>query len=201
MASNVYAYRIGAALYLNITNRCTNDCVFCVRRTEEGVGYYDLWLEKEPSLEELLEAAGDVRRYREVVFCGYGEPLIRVDLVVEAARALKAQGVSVRVNTNGQAGLYHGRNIAAELAGLVDTISISLNASDAAHYAALCRPGQGEEAFPAILEFAAQCTKYIPTVILTVVRWPGVDIARCRQIARDLGVYLRVREPAGTFTS
>ncbi|MDD4169772.1 MAG: TatD family nuclease-associated radical SAM protein [Desulfotomaculaceae bacterium] len=201
MAGNVYAYTIGDTLYLNITNRCTNDCVFCIRRTKEGVCYYDLWLEKEPSLDELLEAAGDVRRYREVVFCGYGEPLIRIDLVVEAARALQSQGVPVRINTNGQAGLYHGRNIAAELAGLIDVVSISLNAADSGQYATLCQPQQGEKAFPAILEFAGQCKKYIPQVILSVVRWPGVDIDGCREIARTLDVELRVREPDGTFTS
>ncbi|MDD3652993.1 MAG: TatD family nuclease-associated radical SAM protein [Desulfotomaculaceae bacterium] len=201
MAGNVYAYALGDSLYLNVTNKCTNDCAFCVRKTVEGVGYYDLWLEKEPNLNELLEAAGDVRQYREVVFCGYGEPLIRIDLVIEAARALKSLGVPVRVNTNGQAGLYHGRNIAVELSGLIDTISISLNAADSGHYVSLCRPRQGEEAFPAILEFARQCKKYIPKVILSVVRWPGVDIAGCREIARSLDVELRVREPAGTFTS
>ncbi|MCL6561086.1 MAG: radical SAM protein [Firmicutes bacterium] len=89
MENQIFAYILGESIYLNITNRCTNDCLFCIRRTQEGLGSYDLWLKKEPDLNELMEAAGDIRRFREVVFCGYGEPLVRADLVVAAARVLK----------------------------------------------------------------------------------------------------------------
>jgi len=200
MAGKVFAYTIGHSIYLNITNRCTNDCVFCIRRTKEGLGY-DLWLEREPGLDELMKAMGDARQYREVVFCGYGEPLIRANLVIEASRLLKRQGAYIRIDTNGQAGLIHGRDIASELAGLVDAVSISMNAADSGQYVVLCRPQYGEKAYSALLEFAMQCRKYIPRVILSVVRWPGIDIERCREIARNMGADFKVRELWGTFTS
>ncbi|MCG9967635.1 TatD family nuclease-associated radical SAM protein [Pelotomaculum terephthalicicum JT] len=200
MTENVYAYKIGDSLYLNITNKCTNECVFCIRQTSNKLTEYSLWLDKEPDLNELLSAAGDVSRYREVVFCGYGEPLIKADLVIAASRALKERGAAVRIDTNGQADLIHGRDIALELAGSVDAVSISLNASDAMQYVSICRPQMGEKAYWAMLDFIASCKTHIPKVTLSVVRWPGVDIEKCRAIARNLGVEFKVREYFGTFT-
>lgn len=201
MVDQIFAYRLGSSLYLNITNRCTNDCLFCIRRTREGLGSYDLWLEREPDLQELLAAAGDIRPYQEVVFCGYGEPLIRPDLVVQAAKEFKKRGRPVRINTNGQANLIHGRNILPELAGIVDTVSISLNTADPGQYLEICRPQHGEKAYPALLEFASASKKYIPKVILTAVTWPGVDMEKCLGLARELGVAFRPRRLSGTFNT
>lgn len=200
MEEQTIAYTLGEAIYLNVTNRCTNDCLFCIRRTKEGLGTYDLWLKKEPELNELLEAAGDIRRCREVVFCGYGEPLVRGDLVIKAAEAMKKQGAVIRINTNGQADLIHGRSIAPELAGLVDVISISLNTADPRQYMEICQPLYGEPAYDALLKFTGECKKYIPKVILTAVTWPGVDMDQCREVARKLNVDFRMRRLTGTFT-
>ena len=127
-----YAYVIGDKIYLNITNRCPNRCVFfCIRENEQGVGY-DLWLDAEPTAEQVLAAAGDVSAFREVVFCGYGEPLLRWEVVKEVARELKVRyDANIRINTNGLAEAVLQRKILPELEGLVDTISISLNAADA----------------------------------------------------------------------
>lgn len=197
---NVFAYELDDALYLNITNQCTNRCVFCIRRNSAGIGGYNLWLEHEPDLDELLAAAGDVRQYREVVFCGYGEPLTRIALVLAASREFKKQGAHIRVNTNGQANLIHGRNIVPALAGLVDAVSISLNAPDARQYVSICQPQKGEAAYLAMLEFAAQCKIHIPQVVLSVVRWPGVDIEKCRAIAKNLQTDFKVRSFSGTLT-
>ncbi|MCL6638361.1 MAG: TatD family nuclease-associated radical SAM protein [Firmicutes bacterium] len=197
MAGLTVAYPLGDSLYLNITNRCTNDCLFCIRRTREGIGAYDLWLDREPDLTEVLAQAADAGKYREVVFCGYGEPLVRADLLLEAARELKKKGARVRINTNGHAGLIHGRNVAAEFGGLVDAVSVSLNASDAASYNKLCRPQYGIEAFKAVLEFARQCIRHVPQVTLTAVEWPGVDVEGCRGIARAMGAGFRVRRYSG----
>ncbi|MBO8138083.1 MAG: radical SAM protein [Desulfotomaculum sp.] len=190
------AYKIGDSLYLNITNRCTNNCVFCIRRTKKGIGY-DLWLPHEPNLQELLDQVGDPSRYKEIVFCGYGEPLIRLELVTAAAAELKKKGAKqIRVNTNGHANLIHQRNIVPELTGLIDVISISLNAHNASTYAELSSPlnYSPDEAYSAVLEFTRHCKKYIPKVVVTVVKWPGVDIEACRSIAEELGVEFRVRE-------
>ena len=189
------SYLIGESLYLNITNRCSNGCAFCIRKTEKGVGY-DLWLKEEPTADEVLAAVDEPQKYKEIVFCGYGEPLSQLEVLKKVAAALKQRGVrSIRVNTNGQANLYHSRNIVPELAGLVDIITISLNAQNAAAYVALCQPQKGEEAYYSLLDFARKCVGVIPRVILSVVEWPGIDVEACRQIARDLGVEFRVRKP------
>lgn len=186
-------YEIKDALYINLTNRCANNCSFCVRNHPEGMGF-DLWLSKEPSLEEILGDIKDPEKYYEVVFCGYGEPLERLREVIEICRHLKKKGVRVRINTNGQANLLWKRNIVPELKGLVDAISISLNAKSAEDYVELCRPENGKEAYAAVLEFAKECIKYIPEVCLTVVDVISAhDIELCRSIVCSMGAQFRVR--------
>ena len=198
MTGQIIAYPVGNNLYLNITNRCSNNCVFCIRKTEEGVGY-NLWLQKEPSLSDLLTAVAGMHNYREVVFCGYGEPLLRIELVKEAAGFLKQKGAQIRINTNGQANLIYGCDITPELKGLVDIMSISLNAGNAAQYLALCRPALGRAAYGSMLDFARRCRDIVPQVVLSVVEWPGVEIEKCREIASRLGVSFRVRPFSGTL--
>jgi TatD family-associated radical SAM protein len=187
----VIAYPLNGSLYLNITNRCPNACRFCIRETG-GVGY-NLWLEHDPAVNEIIEAIGDPAQYHEVVFCGYGEPLTRPDVVVEVARWLKEKQAKVRMNTNGLADLFLGYDILPRLAGVVDTISISLNASDAGSYAEITRTAYGLDAFPAVLDFAARSREYIPNVVLTAVEYPGVDLKKAAAIARKLNIPYRIR--------
>jgi TatD family-associated radical SAM protein len=189
------AYQIEDNLYINLTNRCTNACTFCVRNNCAGVGGYNLWLEREPSSEEILAAIGDPTPYREIVFCGYGEPMLRLEQILEVSRQLKAQGKKIRINTNGHANLYYGENVVPRLKGLVDTISISLNAPDAETYQRVCQSEFGQEAFQAVLDFARECVKVIPRVVLSVVdTLPEEDIMKCHKIASEIGASLRVRE-------
>jgi TatD family-associated radical SAM protein len=186
-------YEINDALYINLTNRCTNNCCFCIRNHPEGFGF-DLWLRKEPGLEEVIADLDNLELYNEVVFCGYGEPLERLGEVIEICRHIKKKGVRTRINTNGQANLIWNRNIVPELYGLVDSISISLNAKNAEDYVKLCRPDSGEAAYEAILDFAKECVKYIPEVWLTVVDViSAYDIETCRSIAEGIGAGFRVR--------
>lgn len=192
-ASKLIAYKLGNSLYLNITNRCTNSCEFCIRRNSDGIGGYNLWLEREPTADEVAEAVGDPAQYYEIVFCGYGEPLVRLDLVRDVARRLKARGARIRVDTNGQANLFFGRNVVPELEGIVDAVSISLNAENAEKYVKLCNPVFGERAYYAVLEFAREAVKYIPKVTLTVLDLPEVDLKACEDIARSIGAGFRVR--------
>ncbi len=196
--ANVITYVVGHHLYLNITNRCTNRCAFCIREKGDGIGH-DLWLDYEPSPEEIMGAIGNAEGFEEVVFCGYGEPLIRLPVVIEVAAYLKRLGKQVRVNTNGQADLIWGRSVASELAGVVDAISISLNAENKGEYQRICVSDYGEDSFEAVLNFAASCVPVIPEVVLTVVDViPEEAIRHCRTLAEGVGAKFRVRHLMGT---
>jgi TatD DNase family protein len=183
------AYKIRDSLYLNVTNRCTNACSFCIRNISDYVKGHNLRLAKEPTAAELEDAIGEknLPGYKEVVFCGYGEPTIRLDLVKEVAGWVKQRGGRVRLNTNGQGSLIHGRDILPELKGLVDAVSVSLDAQDADTYERLCKPGY-PGAFEAVLRFIRDARKYIPEVRVTVVEAPGVDIEKSAELARELGL-------------
>lgn len=188
------AYQIGSSLYLNITNRCTNKCAFCIRyKTKLFNNKHELWLKKEPTADEVIKAIGDPTKYKEVVFCGYGEPLIRLDVIQEVSKWLKEKGAFVRIDTNGEANLIYKRNILPELKGLIDSISISMNAQDRKTFQKVCVSDFGEDAFDAIIEFAKEAGKYIPNVELTVVGIPEINIKEAKQIADNIGVPFRVR--------
>ncbi|SPF31912.1 Radical SAM, TatD-associated, bacteria [Candidatus Desulfosporosinus infrequens] len=194
-------YEIENSLYLNITNRCTNHCTFCVRNNSDGVvSGLNLWLKREPTVDEILENILnlEISKYKEFVFCGYGEPLMRTYDLIEICKKLKASyNMPIRINTNGQANLINGCDITPLLEGLVDTISISLNAKDKQEYQALCLSDFGETAFEGILDFTAKCQKYIPKVVLSVVDLiSGEDIQACKQIVEGIGVDFRVRHLA-----
>ncbi len=188
------AYKIRDSLYLNITNRCTNSCIFCPKFDDFVVKGHELKLDHEPDIEELKKAIGDPHSYDEIVFCGYGEPLLRLDLILELTSWLKQQNVRVRINSDGQANLYYGRNILPELAGKVDVLSISLNASNAEQYQQLCQSKYPEQGYQAVKDFLQLAPEYIPEVIATAVSYPGVDIEACRKIAEQLGVEFRGRD-------
>jgi TatD DNase family protein len=190
------AYRIRNSLYLNITNRCSNRCSFCAKFSDFTVKGHYLRLEHEPDFGEVMAAIGEHRDYDEVVFCGYGEPLLRLDLIREVAAELKKSGVMVRINTDGQANLVYGRNILPELAGLIDCISVSLNAADAETYARLCNSPFGGEAWDGIRDFLKEAKKHIPRVVASAVTIPEIDIDAVRQMADELGVEFREREYA-----
>jgi TatD DNase family protein len=192
--STKIAYRIRNSLYLNITNRCSNRCTFCPKFDDFSVKGHNLLLEGEPSFEEVMAAIGQPEGIDEVVFCGYGEPLIRLDLVRQVAGVLKSRGYQIRINTDGQANLTHERNILPELAGVVDSISISLNAPDAATYCRLCNTPFGEAGFTGICDFIKSASAHIPQVIASAVTVPGIDIEACRTLAESLGAQFRVRE-------
>lgn len=194
--STKIAYKIRNSLYLNITNRCSNRCSFCAKFDNFTVKGHNLLLDGEPSFEEIMSAVGQPQGIDEVVFCGYGEPLIRLDLVKQVAAELKGRGYPIRINTDGQANLVHGRNILPELAGLVDSVSVSLNAPDAATYGEICNTPFGEAGFEAVCMFIREAQKCIPQVVASAVTVPGIDIDACRRLAESLGAEFRAREYA-----
>ena len=194
-------YQVKNSIYVNLTNRCPCACTFCLRNKGPGVyGSGSLWLEREPTLEEVVASLDgcDLKRFREVVFCGYGEPTERLDVLLAAAEHLKSRDPSlrVRVNTNGLSDLVNGKPTAALFAGKVDCLSISLNTDDPAEYLAMCRPKFGDAAYPALLNFAREAAACLPEVVMTVVGEPVTSKEkqrRCRAIAEGLGARLRVR--------
>lgn len=192
MSSITYVYH--GNLYINLTNRCTSACTFCIKNKWKGrFRGHDLRLESEPSAAEVIKAVGDPKRYGEVIFCGYGEPLLRLDVLKEVAKWVKENGGKVRVNTSGHANLEYGRDITPELEGLVDAVSISLNASNPADYVKLHKPKFGAAAFQGVLDFAAACAKRVPDVTLTCIEFPGTDMNACRAVAEKLNVKFRAR--------
>lgn len=192
--STKIAYRIRNSLYLNITNRCSNRCTFCPKFDDFTVKGHNLMLNSEPSYDEVMSAVGQPAGIDEVVFCGYGEPLIRLDLVKQVAAELKRRGYIIRINTDGQANQVHGRDILPELVGLVDSISVSLNAPDTATYSQLCNTPFGDAGFNSVCDFIHAASACIPQVIASAVTVPGIDIEACRVLAESLGADFRVRE-------
>lgn len=195
---NTVVYPLGDSLYLNLTNRCNNACTFCVRKAGQGVGGYDLWLEHEPEVAEVKDAlaAYDLSQWREVVYCGFGEPTLRLGALLEAAAWLRerAPHLSQRLNTNGLANLQYGQDVTPRLRGLLDTVSVSLNEATAEDYNRLCRPAFGPAAFPGLLDFARRCQAQGIQTVLTVVDVIGPEkVAACRALAEAAGIPLRVR--------
>jgi radical SAM enzyme (TIGR04100 family) len=196
MSEIVYTY--GNNIYINLTNECPCQCIFCVRSRGNGIGSAEnLWLEADPSPERIIEelARYDLTRYDEAVFCGYGEPFSALDALLETARYLRKDGrVKTRINTNGLGDLINGKKTAPLLEGLVNSVSISLNAPNSTRYAELCRPVFGERAYEAMLEFARECARYVPKIQLSVVDViSDKEIASCRAISERLCLPLRVR--------
>ncbi len=192
-------YEVHDGLYINLTNRCPCSCTFCLRQTMDHVGNSGgLWLEHEPSLEEVKAAidAQNMSQYREVVFCGFGEPTERLDILLCVAAYVKEQyGLPIRINTNGLGDLIHGESIAPRFRGLIDTVSISLNTPDAEQYLDLTRSKFGLSSFDALISFAKSCTSVVPHVVLTTVATTisHEEEKRCQEICRSIGAAYRIR--------
>ena len=192
-------YKVHNNLYINLTNRCSSACTFCLRQTRDHMEDSDsLWLEHEPSVEEVKEAFShvDVSAFDEIVFCGFGEPTERFDTLIEIARFIKENyNKPIRINTNGQGDLINNRRIAPDMKGLIDTISISLNTPTADKYHAIVRSQFGDKAFDAMLAFAKDAKDYVPSVILSTVdtTLTKEEEAECQAICDRLGVTYRIR--------
>lgn len=192
--ADAIAYALHGNLYLNITSRCTLRCAFCPKfnGTWEVQGY-DLRLRRQPSTGELIAAIGDPARYREVVFCGLGEPTLRLEVLLAVAREVKRRGGRTRVNTDGLANLVHGRDVTPEFEGVIDTLSVSLNAQNEDVYDRHCRPKR-PGSYPAMLDFVRRATRHVPRVMVSALDGlEGVDIAACERIAAELGAQWRGR--------
>ena len=195
MADILYTYK--NSVYANITNKCNCRCTFCIRFQKDGVGSSDtLWHQVNPTKEEVLNAIRnyDFTGFDELVFCGYGEPTCELDILLEAARTAKEEkSLKTRLNTNGLGNEQNGRDIVPELAKVIDSVSISLNAPDPVKYQEVTRP-QYDNGFEKMIDFATRCRKKIKDVKWSIVDvLPEEDIEKCRQLSESTGVELRIR--------
>ena len=194
-------YIVEDKLYVNITNKCSNRCEFCIRNNGDGAyGSDSLWLLREPTREEILESifSHDLTKFPELVFCGYGEPTYRLDDAVFVAKSVKKhnKNIKVRINTNGHSDLINGRDTSPEYEGAFDTVSISLNSPTAEKYQAICHSVYGEKSFDSLLSFAGRVKEFVPVVQLSAVKETlnYDEIELCKRICNDLGVTLRLRD-------
>ncbi len=194
-------YEVEDGLYINLTNRCSNNCTFCIRNNGDGAyGSDSLWLAHEPTVDEVLSSvfARDLTKYKEIVFCGYGEPSYRLLEAREIALKIKERfpKMRIRMNTNGQSDLIHKMSTAHLYQTAFDALGISLNTPRAADYLNLCRPIFGEAAFESLINFAKSVKQFVPEVVLSIVRQTLTEseIEECERIAGDAGVRLKIRE-------
>lgn len=186
-------YRIRDSLYVNVTTNCSNVCYFCPRGDTPFVQGHYLGIERDPEAEEILEAIGEAKP-SELVFCGLGEPTLRLEVVKKVAAEVKKRGLKVRLCTNGEGSLLNKRDIVPELVGLVDVLSVSLNAPDKETYNRICRPSDPDRAFDAVIEFIKKSRELLPEVVVSSVDLPeGVDMESVRDLAKSLGVQFRLR--------
>ena len=191
-------YTVYGGLYINMTNRCTCDCDFCLRNSINTVGDAEsLWLDYEPSREEVWQSvvSHDLTQFKEIVFCGLGEPLVRAGDLLWVARQIKTiSSLPVRVNTNGHANMIAGYDVTPNMSGIIDHLSVSLNRADAVTYNRHIRPVFGEEAFNGLLDFVEKARNYVPKITLTVLDLlTPEEIANCREIAERMKVNFRIR--------
>ena len=192
-------YKVHNNLYINLTNRCPYSCTFCLRQKMDKVGESDtLWLLREPTAEEVIEEfkKWDVDSFHEIVFCGFGEPTEAFDVLKKVAKFIKSKyNKPIRLNTNGVGSLINKRNIAPELKGLIDTVSISLNNPDPEEYAKLVRSKYGVKSFQEMIDFAKECKKYVPNVVMSTVDTTisHEEEKKCKEICDEVGAVFRIR--------
>lgn len=197
--SNTLVYLLDGKIYINLTNRCTNDCIFCLRKDKSDVKGQELWLDNENSTaKDVIEQFETFEPSKEVIFCGYGEPMMKLDVLKEVAKYIKDKypDTKIRVNTNGHANFVYKRNVVPELKGLVDEFSVSLNGSTKEEYDELSQP-KFDEAYEEMKKFIKACSDEDISVVASVVEgYKGrhLDLEKCGQIAKDLGAKFRVRE-------
>lgn len=192
-------YASGGSIYINMTNRCPCACTFCLRHNKDCVFDSDsLWLDREPTVKEVCDSldSWDLTKYEEIVFCGYGEPTERLYDLIEVAKYIRTKSnIKIRINTNGLADLIWNESTAPSLEGVIDVVSISLNATNKEDYLKVVRPKFGIDSYDAMLKFAKECSAVVPSVVMTV-----VDVVTskeeqelCRKICDSVGATLRIR--------
>ena len=196
--ANTLVYLLDGKIYINLTNRCTNDCIFCLRKDKDDVKGQELWLDDENSTAvDVIKQLSSFEPTKEVIFCGYGEPLLKFEELKQVSQYIKTNypDTKIRVNTNGHANFVYQKNIVPELKGLIDEFSVSLNAPTKKEYNELSQP-KFDEAYEEVKKFIKACDEKISVVASVVEGYKGrhLDLTICENIAKDLGAKFRVRE-------
>ncbi len=197
--ANILVYLLDGKIYINLTNRCTNDCIFCLRKDKDDVKGQELWLDNEDSTAaDVIKQLNTFNPSKEVIFCGYGEPMLKLDVLKEVAKYIKDKypETKIRVNTNGHANFVYKRNVVPELKGLIDEFSVSLNGSTLEEYNELSQP-KFDEAYEEVKKFIKACSNESISVVASVVEgYKGrhLNLEKCKEIAYSLGAKFRVRE-------
>ena len=196
---DTYLYTLDGNLYVNLTNKCSNGCDFCVRN--ERTSYYGnyLWLRHgDPTAEKVIAAAngmGDLSRFKEAVFCGFGEPTYKIAEMTALCDYFHEKGLKTRLNTNGQGNLINKRDIVPELKGKIDFVNISLNASCAEKYQPICRSQFGEAGFAGLIEFAKLCRRNGVPCRFSIVDCIGEEeVEACKRLAQSVNIPLYIRD-------
>lgn len=206
--ANILVYLLDGKIYINLTNRCTNDCIFCLRKDKDDVVGQTLWLDDESSTADDVIKQFELKRnelltthnlpFKEVIFCGYGEPMLKFDVMKQVAKYIKDKypETKIRVNTNGHANYVYKKNVVPECKGLIDEFSVSLNGSTKEEYDELSQP-KFDEAYDEMKKFIKACFDEGISVVASVVEgYKGrhLDLEKCEEIAKSLGAKFRVRE-------
>lgn len=206
--ANILVYKLDGKIYINLTNKCTNDCIFCLRKDKSDVKGQELWLDSEEfTAKDVIEQLKTIKsqssnllyiQTSEIIFCGYGEPMLKLDILKEVARYIKENypQTKIRVNTNGHANYVYKRNVVPELKGLIDEFSVSLNGENSKEYDELSQP-VFDNAYEEVKKFIKACSDEGIDVVASVVEgYKGrhINLEKCEKIAADLGAKFRVRE-------
>jgi len=196
---NTLVYELYGKIYINLTNRCTNECVFCLRQDKDDVCGQELWLDNEDfTAQDVIRQLQNFKISSEVIFCGYGEPMLKLEILKEVAKYIKDNypDVKIRINTNGHANFIYKKNVVSELKGLIDEFSVSLNGKNSEEYNELSQP-KFDGAYDEVKKFIKACSNEDINVVASVVEgYKGrhIDLEACEKIAKDLGANFRVRE-------
>ena len=193
--AKTFTYELDNNLYINLTNKCSNACEFCVRNGKDSYYGNNLKLDYEPTARDVLNSIDYAKKYTEIVFCGFGEPTYRLDVLLEVARELKEKGYRIRLNTNGQGNLINGYDVTEKLSECVDKVNVSLNAENKEKYQNICHSIFGGKAYDELIDFAKKCKGKGMDVVLSVVDCIGSKaVQECDEIAKSNGLKLKVRE-------
>ena len=196
---NNFIYELDNKIYVNLTNACTNDCIFCIRSQKDDVKGANMWLTSRPDFETVISQLKEKESLIKngITFCGYGEPLLELDLLIKLSKYIKANypETRIKINTNGHANAIYKKDVTSDLVGIVDEVSISLNAPNEHLYNELSQP-KIDNAYCEMLNFAKKCVENgIKTTLSVVTNYKNyeIDIEACEKIAKESGANFRNR--------